>query len=215
MPTAKGGYFLKDGTRCPSVTTILSKFRDPGALMWWAWNEGREGRDYRETRQAAADAGTLAHAMVECDWRGRPWTRNGEPDEVVAKAERAFGAYREWKNQTQLEIAEGELPLVSETYRFGGTFDALMVRGKLSMGDVKTSGGIYPEYLMQVAAYALLWEENFPDRPIEGGFHILRFSKEECDFAHHFYADLDDALTGFLCLRNAYDLVEKLKKRTR
>lgn len=214
MPTAKGGYFV-DGERVPSVTTVLGKFKDPGGLMYWAWNEGKEGRDFRETRDKAADAGTVAHAMVECDIRGREWTRNGQSDEVVEKAGRAFAAYREWKDQTQLQAAETELPLVSKRHRFGGTLDALFVRGKLAMGDWKTSNSIYPEYLMQIAAYAALWEENFPERPIEGGFHLLRFSKEGCDFSHHFYAELDDAWGGFLCLRNAYDYVEKLKRRVK
>ena len=43
MPTPKKGYFLKDGTKVPGVTTILGKFKDPGALMYWAWNVAHEG----------------------------------------------------------------------------------------------------------------------------------------------------------------------------
>ena len=214
MPTARGGYFV-DGERVPSVTTILGKFKDPGGLMYWAWAEGKAGRDFRETRDKAADAGTIAHAMVECDIRGKAWAPDGQPEDVLEKAKRAFGSYLEWKAQTQLKAAETELPLVSKKFRFGGTLDALLVRGKLAMGDWKTSNAVYAEYLMQIAAYAALWEENFPERPIEGGFHLLRFSKEDCDFTHHFFAELDDALGAFLCLRNAYELVEKLKRRVK
>ena len=49
-------YKTQDGVRVPSVTTVISRFKEAGALMYWAWNEGKEGRDYRETRDAAADA---------------------------------------------------------------------------------------------------------------------------------------------------------------
>src|SRR5262245_19878101 len=92
----------------------------------------------------------------------------------------AFDAYQEWKQQTQLQVAEPEISLLSPSHRFGGTLDALFIRGSLALGDWKTSNGIYADYLIQLGAYAILWEENFPERPITGGFHLLRFSKQEC-----------------------------------
>src|SRR5262245_51951473 len=66
-------YRNKMGRRLPSVTTILSRFKDSGALIHWAWSEGIEGRDYRETRSKAAVAGSLAHQMVEARLRAQPW----------------------------------------------------------------------------------------------------------------------------------------------
>ena len=59
MPTAPKGYFTKDGKRVPSVTTILGKFKEAGGLMHWSWECGMKGLDYRQVRDAAADAGTL------------------------------------------------------------------------------------------------------------------------------------------------------------
>jgi hypothetical protein len=212
MATAKGGYFLKDGTRVPSVTTVLSRFKDSGGLIHWAWTLGKEGKDYREVRDDAADAGTLAHEAVENWVHKQPIVFNGKP-EVVEKAQRAFGAFLEWVNQTQLVVTHTEIPLVSEKYRFGGTFDALLVRGKRSMGDWKTSGKVYGEYLAQVAAYGILWEENFPDEPIDGGYHLLRFDKEYGDFHAHWWGELDAGKRFFLRLREAYEDDKELKKR--
>jgi hypothetical protein len=207
-------YKTKDGVECPSVRTILSAFRDPGPLMWWAHNEGKAGRDYRQTRDDASDAGTFAHAMVEADIHGKPIPT--PPDNRVGeKAARAYQNYRAWADRTQLKPIEAEVRLVSEKHRFGGTMDALMIGGKLSIGDLKTSGSVYAEHLSQVAAYKLLFEENFPDRPIEGGYHILRISREEGDFAHHYFDNLDDAAELFLLLRRAFDLTKKLKARVR
>lgn len=212
MPTAKGGYFLKSGDRVPSVTTILSRFKDSGGLIHWAWEMGKSGKDYREERDKAADAGTLAHDAVETWIKGHPVTFQGEP-EVVAKAQKAFGAFLEWADQTQLKVTHTEIPLVSEKYRFGGTFDAILVKGRRSMGDWKTSGRVYGEYLAQVAAYGLLWEENFPDEPIDGGYHLLRFDKVYGDFHAHWWGELEAGKRYFLRLREAYEDDKELQKR--
>ena len=117
--------------------------------MYWAWDQGRNGKDFRETKQAAADAGTLAHDMVEHDIYGQDLDLSGYPDEAVKKALGAFNAYKEWKQQTNLQIAEAEIPLVSHVHRFGGTLDALFIQSKLALGDWKTSNGVYGDYLLQ------------------------------------------------------------------
>lgn len=212
MPTQRKGYFLADGTRVPSVTTILSRFKDAGGLIHWAWDLGKQGKDYREERDKAADAGTIAHAAVEAWIHGQPFAFEGT-EEVAQKAQRAFGAFLEWADQTQLKATHTEIPLVSEKHRFGGTFDALLVRGKRAMGDWKSSNSVYPEYLVQVAAYGKLWEEAHPDEPIDGGFHLLRFDKTYGDFHHHWWGELDRAWEAFLHLRELYEIDKELKKR--
>ena len=37
MPTPSEGYRI-DGKRVPSVTTIIGRFKESGALLRWAWN---------------------------------------------------------------------------------------------------------------------------------------------------------------------------------
>lgn len=214
--TPKQGYFLKDGTKVPSVTTILGARKDCGGLIHWAWNLGKQGVDYRDVRDAAAKAGTLAHDMVEAYVHGETIPSFDEVDPVeVEKAEKAFEAFKEWADQTQLVITHSEIQLVSETYKYGGTPDAILVKGKRALGDWKTSNAVYPEYLMQLAAYGKLWEENFPDEPITGGFHLIRFDKEYGDFHHRYWSELDAAWRGFLILREMYDIDRELKARCR
>ncbi len=215
MPTQKGGYFVQDGTKVPSVTTIISRFKESGGLIHWAWKLGTEGKDYRKERDDAASAGTLAHAMVE-GWVKSEYVDLGPYDtETIEKAKRAFSAFKEWADQTQLKVTHSEVALVSEKYRFGGTLDCMLVNNKRSLGDVKTSNSIYHDYLMQLAAYGILWDENYPDEPIEGGYHIMRFSKDDGDFEHRWFGDLSDAREMFIHLRAAYDYDQKLKKRIR
>lgn len=211
MPTQKGGYFTKANERVPSVTTVISRFKDSGGLIHWAWKLGCEGKDYREVRDAAADAGTLAHDAVEKWIQGEPFAF--EDDETSRRAAKAFDAFREWAHQTQLVVTHTEVPLVSERHKFGGTLDAILVRGKRAMGDWKSSNRIYPEYLVQVAAYAILWEENHPDELIDGGYHLLRFDKEYGDFHHHWWGDLENAKRAFVLLRELYEINKELTKR--
>lgn len=213
MATLKGGYFLKDGTRVPSVTTVLGRFKDAGPLMHWAWECGRDGKDYRAERDKAADAGTLCHEAVEAWIKKQDYVWQHENEEVVSRAKTAFGAFLEWADQTQLVATHTELPLVSEQYRYGGTFDAILVRGKRAMGDWKSSNGVYPEYLAQLAAYGQLWRENHPEEPLDGGFHLLRFDKTYGDFTHRYWPELDAGWRYFKSLRDAYSETSELKRR--
>lgn len=218
MPTPKKGYFLADGSRVPGTTTILGRFKDSGPLIRWAWNEGREGRELYIERDKAGEIGTAAHAMVEASIRNLDPEGCGElaalDEDGKRKARNAFGMYETWASMSKLEIVEQEMMLVSERYRFGGTPDAIgRIGGELCLVDWKTSNGIYSDYLLQVAAYRLLWEENNPEQPLTGGFHLCRFSKEHGDFAHHYFSELDDAREMFIHLRNAYEFDKTLKKR--
>jgi hypothetical protein len=218
MPRAAGWtpYLLADGTPVPSVTTIISRFKESGGLIHWAWAEGAAGRDYRVTRDAAANSGTIAHAMVESSIRGAPFTPPEDVDPAVVKrASMAFANYLLWARQSRLEAVDTERRLVSEKHRFGGTLDAMLISGKLSLGDWKTSDSVYSDYLIQLAAYGILWAEHYPDRPIEGGFHLLRFAKDAPDFVHYHFGELQDAAQAFLLMRELYDIDKRLKARVR
>ena len=233
MPTAKLGYRAADGKRIPSVTTVL-KIKDPGALINWAYTTGRE-HGVLEGRGEQSPAGlyegsdilaigTAVHAMCEA------WVKGGNPQTVLTEAldaktvvdrdvfkrqaGSAYSAFEFWCKGTQLEIIDCEVQVISEAHRYGGTLDFIgKLDGKLVLGDFKTSNGVYPEMLCQLAAYAKAYEEC-TDKKIDGGYHLLRFSKENGDFGHHYYPSLDDdAWPAFLHLRALYDLHEKLKKR--
>jgi hypothetical protein len=213
MPTPSKGYWL-DGKRLPSVTTVLSRFKESGGLIHWAWNLGIEGKDYRDVKQAAADAGTCAHEMVECFIRGREFPAWGYSPEVLAPAEVAFGAFKRWAEQSNLKPEKTELALISRRFRFGGTLDAVTLAGCLHLLDWKTSNSVYSDYLLQLAAYGHLWNENFPDLPVRG-YELVRFSKVEGDFGHYSFTSLNRELAEFLLLRKAYELDQVIRQRVK
>lgn len=182
--------------------------------MHWAHKLGLEGKDYRKERDNAANIGTMVHEAAEAHIRGLAFEWTGEPN-MVERGLRAFRAFTEWAGQTNLRITESEVPLVSEVHRYAGTLDAMLIGGKLALGDWKTSNSIYADYLYQVAAYGILWEENFPERPIEGGYHILRFDKNHGDFGHFHYSDLEHEKKVFLKMRELYDMVKVTEGRVK
>jgi len=198
-PGRRRPYKLADGTVVASVTTILSRFKESGALIHWSWDQGRQGVDYRATRDHAATAGTLAHMMAEAWFRGQPQRLSLSADgEVRSLATTSFQAFLSWAKGQRLRpaVIEGvpqvEVRMVSERHRYGGMMDASLMgeHDEICLFDMKTSGGLYVDYLLQLAAYGALWDENNPGRPITGGYHLVRFDKVTGGFAHHWWPQL-------------------------
>ncbi len=209
-------YKDKAGKRLPSVTTIISRFKDSGGLLYWANNAGLDGLTLDQARAPAATAGTMAHDLVEAHINGQePPELAGDPD-TIAKARAAFEVYLNWQSMTKLEIRHTEVSLVSERHRFGGRLDAIgQVGNELVLVDWKTSNSVYADYLYQLAAYGMLWEESYPDHPLVGGYHLCRFAKEHGDFAHHYYPSLTEEAETFLKMRRLYDCVKSAEKRVK
>ncbi len=208
-------YRLKDGKRISGVTTVISGSLgwNKQALMYWAWEQGKAGRDFRETSKAAADAGTIAHVMVEADLKGKPIpTFPDVPKEIVGKAETAYLAYLEFKDVVGLNMIESEKSLISEVHKFGGTIDIASVKKTTAIIDLKTSNAIYGDHRIQLAAYGKLWDENFPDNPIKA-YYILKLGKEDGSFAYHYYPELNQEWEAFLCLLKLHEMKKKIEKR--
>jgi hypothetical protein len=92
---------------------------------------------------------------------------------------RALSAFKTWVKGQSVEFERTEVRLVSEAYQYGGTIDAIgRVAGERCILDWKSGEKIYPDALIQVAAYQALWNENYPDSKLGPGVHIVRIAKE-------------------------------------
>jgi hypothetical protein len=214
MARPASGYRNRAQKRVPGTSTVAKLIADPEGLQWWFHQQGLEGKNPYEERDKLASAGTLVHEAAEMWKQGKPYSMVGEPA-VVKQAQTGFRAFLEWANQTKLTIEATEISLVSEVHQFGGTLDATLIGGKRAMADYKTASSLYPEHLLQVVAYGKLWEEHFPDKPIDGGYYILRFSRDYGDFTASWFGELEDAWQAFLCCRQLYDLKARIKARCR
>lgn len=209
-------YKDSSGTRLPSVTTILSRFKESGGLLYWANTCGLNGQTLDEARIPAATAGTMAHDLVEAHINKRTLPDLRGDAEIVAKARSAFDTFVKWMDMNKFTIRHTEVSLVSEAHKFGGRLDAVGLSGnELVLLDWKTSNSVYADYLLQGAGYKTLWEENYPDHPLVGGFHLCRFAKEEGDFSHHYFPRLDAEVEAFLTMRKLYDQVKAVEKRVK
>jgi hypothetical protein len=220
------GYYTKAGERVPSVTEVLSKFKNADPLVNWAFKLGKEAgiasaqgrpapRSAHEVKTQAGQAGNIAHDMIESWWKGEPYVYEGVKlaAGIMDRAIRGFTNAKQWIVNSKYEIVDTEVSLVSEKHKFGGTRDVSfrLPDGSRRLGDWKTSNSVYADYLIQVAAYDILALE------CEGisysGYDILRFSKEYADFEHKSFNDLSDAKAAFLLMVQLYPLVVRLEDR--
>lgn len=192
MPTIP--YKNKDGKRLKGATTIKGQNVGWGKnpLMWWANNQGLQGKTLQESYDTATIPGTIAHYLVECHLKeDKPDLSQYEKDDI-RKAMSAYNNFLEWTKQFKFRPLAVEPNLISELYQFGGTPDVFgFVMDKLCLIDWKT-GKIYEDIFLQLAAYEQLWLENrrkFLDGPVGiEGFHVLRMPRhEETPSFHHSY----------------------------
>ena len=213
MPTID--YRNSKGERVSGVTTIISSNLgwNKQPLMYWAWQQGKDGKAFRETSQAAADAGTIAHYLIECDIRGVPSETATFDKAPLGKAETAYINFLEWKESMQFRVVAVEPHLVSERYQYGLTPDCVAeIKGKLALFDWKSGAGVYEDMLIQLVSYRQGWEENYPDQLLVGGFHLLRIDKETAHFSYFWWDVLPGAWESFLCLLQLHNAHKELKR---
>jgi hypothetical protein len=217
MPRPTEGYRNKAGDQIPGTSDITKRFKDSMPLLFWAFKRGKDGcKKLYEGYEL--DIGTAVHMMAELDLQDRPeediefyLTTTLRDPEHLEKARAAFKAYRQWRARFHVEAHVQEASLVSEKYQFGGTLDTVaLIRNGLGLVDFKTSkeGKVYPEHLLQLAAYGLLWEENRPNEVLSAGYHLIMLPKDGSKPIHREYsrADLEPFRQQFLLLRQAFEL---------
>lgn len=215
------------------VTDVLKVINKP-ALMFWAANMAADhfrsqivpGKAYDEIeleaiwkeskrahtakKESAGSLGTLVHKWVEA------YCANDNPPMPVN--EEAIGGIKrflEWVEKHHVKFLSNEQPCYSKKYNYAGTIDGIcQIDGKMYIFDLKTSSGIWDEYLIQVAAYKQARQEEFPNEKYAGCV-ILRVGKEDGDLDFFTFKDKKYHLGAFLYaleLKKALALIEKDKK---
>jgi len=155
-------YKLQDGTAVPGVTTVLGILNKP-ALVPWANRLGLQGIDSSKYVDEKAAIGTLAHQMIANYLRGEKTDTSEYSKVQIDQAENAILSFFEWEKTHPIKVLLIEEPIVSEQFCYGGTIDCLgKINGSLCLLDFKTSSGIFPEMMLQLAAYKhLLVEQDY------------------------------------------------------
>lgn len=172
--------------------------------------------DYRAVRDRAAGVGTIVHARVDCHIRGVAFDPSSYvaadiPDPLAA-SQVGFEAFQEWAHSNKFELVDGEKPLVSEKYLYGGTRDVIAVAGKRQIGDWKT-GALYAEQLLpQLAAYHQLEIEH--GGQLDAGSHAISINRDSGGFVHRYFTpgEMETGWRAFMLMRELYDLVKEMKR---
>ena len=200
----------------PSVTNVLGVINKPALAPWarnaalesvqtallaragmtesittqWVANVIDQARQTPDSkRDQAAGFGTQAHELIDHIIQGL------EP-EVPPELEAVVNNFLAWRASSGMDIRLTEAMVYSEKYRYAGSADAIAYRdGKLIVLDWKTGNGIYPEYGLQVAAYAKALEE-MTGEPV-GEAWTVRLGRIAPDFESQRVVDLDRAFISF------------------
>jgi hypothetical protein len=177
-------YYAIDGKSYPSVTSILSVLNKP-QLVNWAVRLTRDyikqellalrhtgslkdldldnilaksSAEHDKARNAAADQGIAVHSSI-ASYIGKKSN--------VARSDPSIVAFRKWQSAAHFEPIASEQLVFSRGHDYAGTADLIgTIRGRLALLDIKTGRGVYPEYQLQLAAYAVAWGEmtgHFPE----------------------------------------------------
>jgi len=197
--TKKNKYVL-DGKDYWRVTSVLSAINKPALIPWKANITLDKAR-----RSLQANAGkqvTIDDAFIEEIIEGA----RAEPDYVLGTARdfgtdahyaleqyisqgevpgsasmfRVIGAFNQWVNDNGIYMLPQAEVTVAHSHGFAGTIDALGLKKdalELIVIDWKTSGGIYPEAMLQVSAYAAALQECTGVEVSEAW--IVRFPRDE------------------------------------
>lgn len=202
-------YKIKQ-TVVPSVTTILSRYKNSIGLIIWSNKLGLEGKSYHSELNKAAEIGTNLHELAQSHIEK---TEYELPDNEITQ--NCFDKFLTWWGEfsNEHEVIFCEQSFTSKLYEYGGTADLLVKKDdEYILVDFKTSKSIYPDYLIQGSAYRQMIEEKYNYKISK--FIVARFGKDSDEFeAKEFNTDqLDLAFEYFKTLRTAFDQDKALNK---
>ena len=174
FPDGKRYYTLEDGTRLPSVTTVLGAQKKQG-IMEWRKRVG-EVEANRISKQATG-RGTNVHTLCE------RYLNNDLLGDIMPDAKEMFISLKPLLNRIN-NIHYQECALWSKQLGMAGRVDCIgEFDNELSVIDFKTSKKIktqahIEDYFWQTSAYALMYEEMI-GHPIDNIVIIMAVENEQ------------------------------------
>jgi hypothetical protein len=225
-------YFY-DGAKMTGCTTILSVIAKPFLIQWAAnmavdyiadksiffesTNEYKTNGDilreartaHRKKKEEAGTKGTDVHAIIENMIKFAIKEREGIIDCSIEHENKQVENFVEWALKNKVKFLESEKQLYSKELWIAGTCDFICkIDGKVWLGDIKTSSGIYPEYFAQCAGYQIMIDEN---KLYEIVGHIIVNLKKTGEFEEKRSISLEDYKRFFLAALDIYRVQEKIK----
>jgi len=219
--------YTLDGKAITGVTTILGVINKPALVKWGAGMASDYIRDiwlvledkefamdseqifkdaktaYARKRDKAADVGSKTHSWIE------QWIKGENPKEDK-DISHMTSKFIEWVKENEVEFLSSEERVFSEKHFFAGTYDFMCkIDGKVYLGDLKTSSGIYNEMFFQTAAYQLAHEEMGGEN-VDG--NLIVNCKKDGKFDWMASTEYEQNKQAFLGALAIYKRLNELKK---
>ena len=157
----------KTGEYYPSVTTVLDVYPKGAGYIQWLKDLGNNSD---EVVRRAAEQGSKIHDAIDKYLTRQEVRWMDDEGKTIYTLE-------EWKMILRFvdfwttfkpHIKVNEFMAISENYKLGGTIDIVCeLNGELWLIDAKSSNAIHPSHELQLAAYATMWNEQFPKAKIQ------------------------------------------------
>lgn|SRR3990167_11065929 len=192
-----GHKYSIDGKKVWSVTQALSIIAKPALINWAARmavdsvsEQIEPGKKYDEIQlmtifengkkahyQKKVDAGNLGSFVH--NW-AEDYVNDKKPVLPTNKGlKEAVQRFLDWQKAHKVKFLLSEQQVYSQKYNYTGTLDFICkIDGEMYIGDIKTSSGIYPEMLIQTAAYRFAREEEYPEEKYAGQI-IVKVGKKD------------------------------------
>lgn len=154
-------YYEVKGKKLPSVTWILESY--PKGIAFYKWIAEKGWSEAQVIKEAAGGRGSKVHNAIQDLLKGKEivfedkyWNDSNKQIESLTLEEwECLLAFQKFWEMYKPSLIAYERVCYSEKYNYAGTSDAIVVLdGKITLLDWKTSSKIWPTYGMQVAAYA-------------------------------------------------------------
>jgi hypothetical protein len=207
-------YISPSGEIYPSATELTSLLPQKWLWSWYKqaiWKHGKRGwQKCKAQSNRGLRIGTETHALLESFITKKP------PEYISGKydSQAIADALYDKVNPLVDEYTSIEPHLISEKYRIHGTADMIVRLNYdtgLWVGDWKTAAGRDMAHPIQLAIYAMCWNEMCDEVLIDKGF-IARVDKKSKKLTVHIdeYKGLKQYYPVVLALREIYEYSNKL-----
>lgn len=193
-------YILSDGTKLPSITTILGSLEDNQRLIAWENAVGTEEADRQ--RGLATRKGTTLHSLIE------EYLGNGIlPGDMMPNIQELFRQFLKSRHLIQKVYLQEEA-LYSVRLGIAGRVDCVCQWNNIdSILDFKTSNYSKTEeeihkYFIQSTAYALMYSEMFKTKITQIVIMIMVPGLKEPQI---FVKNPKDYISGLIEKRNQFN----------
>ena len=197
QPTGRT-YSTPDGTKYPSITTVLSILSED-SIRAWKKRVGEEEANKISTK--ASGRGTAVHEIIES------YLNNESTEKYMPHIKQSLNNVRPILDERLGKIYGLEVPLYSAHLGLAGRVDCVAeFDGVPSIIDFKTSKRVKKKewisnYFAQMAGYAVMWEER-TGRPITNTVVIMDVDDNE---AQVFKEHRDNHINLLIDTKKEYD----------